>query len=329
MKQIEVFISSTMDELAYERETAQEVIRRFSLSPSLFELFPAMSLSPTQAFLEGVRGCDLFVLILYREASKPVLAELQEAVACDKSIIVLVRASEGKRDDDVQKLLDGLRGRSKASVVPQYVYKEFGTLAQFREALRHALANEMSRRFQPPLHTMTREAMYDLGTQMVQCAQRRVAVYQRTPTYFLGCRPYGAPAGEEWGCENRFLEALNSWIARARKDRKREFVYAFSKDDTLKLMAAQPPALQRSMKKLLKDRLTFCKRVERESRQRLRFGPLLTESVPLAVGDGSVAFMLLWSEGTALCIRQENRAIADVMVRMLKMYMGQTSKLLC
>ena len=43
MGSIKVFISSAIDELEYERETAVKVIRALNLTPSVFEGFRAMS----------------------------------------------------------------------------------------------------------------------------------------------------------------------------------------------------------------------------------------------------------------------------------------------
>jgi hypothetical protein len=324
MRQIQVFVSSTMDELAYERETAVDVIGRFSASPGLFELFPAMSMAPARAYIEAVRECDMLVLIIYRQWSAAVMAEFEEAVAQDKPVIVLVRASEEPRDAQIQQFLAGLQGRDAVMRVPRYVYKTFGTLRQFRESLHEALVHEMSRRFQPPLHTQTREEMYDLGTDIVQYSQRRIAVFERTPSLFLGARPYHAKQDGKWGYEERFVRAWEGWIATAVTDTRREFVYTFSTDYTQRLIAAQSDAVRVAIRATLTERATYYKDLERQSGLRLRFAPLATISVPVIVGDSRVAFWMLGGQDLAVCIQQENRQIAQFVVQMLKAHMVQS-----
>lgn len=317
-----------MDELRFERETAAEVIRELSQEPELFELFPAMSESPIRAFIERVRECDLFVLILCRQYSAPTMAEYKEAVACDKPIIVMVRSSNEPRDEQVRELLRQLEGRAaapaqeRAEVLPavQMVYRTYGTLDEFRTELKRSLVYEIGKVLRPPLHTLTREEMYNLGTEIVEFSQRRLAIVERTPSLFFGVRPYHLPETQKRTYELRFAQSLERWIRSAIEDSRRSFIYAYSPDDVRRTLENQDESLRQALTARCAQNVRVYKVIEQDSGQRLRFGPLRTPfSGPLAVGDARFAFWLLGSSD-AVAIHQENRSIADVVFRMLNRY---------
>jgi hypothetical protein len=315
---LEVFISSAMDELSFERETACEVLREFASEPGLFELFPAMSISPRAACLQEVRDCDVFVLIIYRSYSEPTFEEYYEAVERNKPIIVLLRDTDVPREEKVTEFLQGLREPHGNEA--RFLFKTYRTLADFRTAFREALARELTRLLRSPMCTMTRERMYDLGTEIVRSSQRRLAIVQRTPSLFFGARPYDSD--QKWVWEREFLAHLEAWVEEAgAQDSHRHLVYAYLPRDARQHFLECKAGPREAIAKRVREVLPRYKQVQSDTGQRLRFVALETTiSGPFAVGDDRVGFWLLGDQG-AVCLYQENRRIADLIFEML---LGQT-----
>ena len=96
---IRVFVSSAMRELEYEREAAEDALKKLRFDPWLFEFLPAMNASPSTPYLDAVRDCDVFVLILGQSLRPAVRREYEEAVRTLKSLelrgLVSLEGGEG------------------------------------------------------------------------------------------------------------------------------------------------------------------------------------------------------------------------------------------
>jgi hypothetical protein len=128
-----VFISSIMnaslEDLRGERRVAREVVDSFPvLSAWAFEKAPASFEDLDESYLRHVEECDIFVVIVGSEASNPVAAEVQRAIARNKPILIFAKTVPNRKPM-AQMILDSA-GRKYASFV---------NLAEFEEAVRDAL----------------------------------------------------------------------------------------------------------------------------------------------------------------------------------------------
>ena len=137
---IDVFVSSTMEELAEERRQAREVISsNRSLNPVMFEDFGAMPKGPREAYIGEERECDIVVGILGRDYSKAVDEEFMEAIARRIDLLVFLKNCE--RTSELQSLIERLKSSSAI------VYASYGTLNEFSDKLDESLGNLLAERF--------------------------------------------------------------------------------------------------------------------------------------------------------------------------------------
>lgn len=317
MERIKIFISSVMDELEYEREVACRVIKDLNLEPSMFEIFPSISKKPNKAYIDEVRNCDIFMIIMWRKLSKPVKEEYLEAVRMNKPILMFVKALKGteKRDQNLDIFLGKIEnrkfGETGYEVYPS-VYDTYRSLADFKDALKNAVINEISKFYQSPQATSTREEMYELGTDIIKFAQKRLYVTQRTPSLFFGPREYNAPDSERIHYEKEFYDALGKWIDSTIDDIKREGMYLYPASVTKTEME------EYGLESRTEKAITYYKEKEKESRYRFRISSVVGEySGPVIVGDNRFAIWIA-GENKALCISQTNEKVADAIIRIFK-----------
>jgi len=317
---IKVFVSSDMVELENEREIAETTIRKLSFRALLFELLPALSRSPVAAYIEKVQQCDIFVMILWRELPRAVEQEHDEAVARAKPVLTFLKnLEEGeKRSTELSDFLTDLRVRK--------TYRTFRKLDDLSKSLQQALSEEIAKFYETPRITTTRNELYDLGTDIIRNAQKRLYVVQRTPALFLGAREYLAPEKEKKHFEKRFVDELTKWIKIAEKDDKKTLLYLFSPTAThaeLDSIKKESPKGGRPLSAEVSKRITNYKDVERESGERLRFLPLRHPfSGPMAVGDNRFAIWILGKD-SAVSLSQENDALATHLAQQLEQHVEE------
>ena len=220
MSKLKVFISSAIDELEYEREVATRTIENLNLEPSIFEGFPAMSKTLEDAYIDAVKNCDIFVLILWKSLRPAVEREYLEAVQNSKSILIFVKMlKEGEeREDRLNEFLGTTKSRGEEGINAANIrfYKHYRSLADLEEGLRDGIISEINRKItRTVITTNTREQMYELGTNIILSARKRLCIIQQTPSLLLGCRPYNAPEEEKILYAAKFHNALCEWIDEA------------------------------------------------------------------------------------------------------------------
>lgn len=315
-KQISVFISSDMTEHEYDREIAEEVLTDMIFNPILFELFPAMNMSPSESYTEGVRDCDIFLLLLWKSLSSGVLEEYNEAVKRSKPILMLVKSLAGneKRTPELTTFLKKFDPNSRERPPRRVTYHKYRSVAELKTAVRESVAAEIAKFYREPVYTMARNEMYELGTSIIQYAQRRLYVFQRTPSLILGARPYIADDSKKYAYEREFADVLKKWIGANYKLADKEFVYLFSAKATKKEIQGEP------LEERVKDNVRRLKEIEVESGRRFRIETLdVPMSGPLIVGDNRYAIWIL-GEDQAVSISQENKGISDILVMILNSY---------
>jgi len=317
VRQISVFISSDQTELEYDRQIAEQSLKDMNVNPVLFEVFSAMSYSPNEGCREEVRDCDIFLLLLWKSLSDSVLEEYYEAVKRSKPILIFVKSliRNEKRKDGLETFLKELEsptGPQKHSML-RLTYKPYRKVNELRAVVRESVAAEMAKFYRRPIYTMARNEMYEMGISIIRYAQRRLYLFQRTPSLLLGARPYIVDDSKKYAYEKEFAEVLNLWIDANYKLADKEFLYLFSAEATKKEIEEE---------QLAKDtkRLSYIKEIEVGSGRRFRIRTLdVPISGPLIVGDNRYAIWVL-GEDQAVSMSQDNKGISDILVMILNSY---------
>lgn len=326
MQPVKVFISSALEELEHEREIAKAAIQRLRLVPVLFEGLPPTSKALEESYLDEVRDCDLFVLILWKSLRRPVRKELHEASLMRKPILVLLKDLRGSesRDRDLLEFIGGLGGSEEEldKTQPERTgehsqrfvpfYKSFRSLSDLESLLGDGLSFELSRLLRRTITTThSRLEMYELGSRIAEFAKRRLYVVQRTPLLLLGAREYGDSSKNKVWYEQSLLDELNKWAERTTQDDSAEFVCLFD------LHATRQEIRKSKLQKTAKRSLARLKRLEQKSGRRFRFLPMpASHSGPVTIGDDWAAIWILGEEDAA-CVSVTNRDIADKLVEVL------------
>lgn len=313
MVQIRVFISSAIHELEYEREAASKIISELGMEPILFEGLPPMSKVLQDAYLDEVRNCDFFILILWKAFRKAVEREYVEAVNNNKPILMFVKMLKDNevREEQLSRFIGELKrtNNERASRIPYY--KPYRSLEQFSQLLKKGLMHEVEKKlFTTPFATQTREEMYRVGTKIIQSARKRLYIIQRTPSLIFGPRPLHEDQKLQY--EANFASALESWIDKVVQGNDRECVYLYCPQSTKEEMERE------QMQQHVKQKIKLYKKKERLSGYRFRFSSIQTRySGPIAIGDNKVA---IWITGkdNAISISFMDRRVSDELVRILK-----------
>lgn len=121
---LKVFISSAMTELHDARVTVQRALTDAGFEVIWFEGFGAQPAPPDSAYIEGVKGANIYVGIFWNQHSLPTEQEYHVALDENKPCFIYVRETGGKRDPNLQKLID-------EEFKKRHTYKTFGELSTF------------------------------------------------------------------------------------------------------------------------------------------------------------------------------------------------------
>ncbi|MDH5690550.1 MAG: DUF4062 domain-containing protein [Candidatus Bathyarchaeota archaeon] len=313
MARLRVFVSSAMHELEYEREVASKVIRELDMEPILFEGLPPMSKILQDAYLDEVKNCDFFVLILWQTLREAVEQEYITAVKNNRPILVLVKMLKKNeiREENLSRFIGELErvNNQQASFIPYY--KAYRSLDQLSQFLKEGLMQEVERRlYAQTVTTRTREEMYQLGTEIMRSARKRLYIIQRTPSLIFGPRPYHDDRKLRYDVD--FASALESWISKVVEGAGRECAYLYS------AQSAKDEMEKERMQEQVKQKIKLYKEKERLSGYRFRFSSIPPRySGPIAVGDNQVAIWIM-GEHNAVSISFVNRRVSDELIRILK-----------
>lgn len=321
-RQLSVFISSDMTELEYDREIAEEVLTDMIFNPILFELFPAMNMSPSESYTEGVRDCDIFLLLLWKSLSLGVLEEYNEAVKRSKPILMLVKSLAGneKRTPELTTFLKKFDPNSRERPPRRVTYHKYRSVAELKTAVQESVAAEIAKFYKEPVYTVARDEMYELGTSIIQYAQRRLYLFQRTPSLILGARDYLVDDSMKYVYEKKFADVLTEWINVNYKLSDKEFLYLFSPKATEQEIRDKQLGKNTNYLSDVKKRVRWLKKIEAKSCHRFKIDMLdVPVSGPLIVGDNRYAIWILGKD-QAVSISQENKGMCDILVRILNSY---------
>lgn len=146
-QRLRVFVSSTLRELAREREAAQEAIRGLRLAPVLFELgarpHPASDLY--RAYLDQ---SHIFLGIYWQSygwvAPDMSVSGLEDEyiLAADKPKLIYIKSPAPDREENLKELLDRIKGDNAVS------YKYFSTVEELQQSIENDLVIMLAERFE-------------------------------------------------------------------------------------------------------------------------------------------------------------------------------------
>jgi predicted ATPase/class 3 adenylate cyclase len=143
---LRVFVSSTLGELAAERDAARTAVRTMRLTPVMFEL-GASPHPPQELYRSYLAQSDVFVGIYWRSygwvAPDADVSGLEDELrrSGDRPKLIYVKEPAEGRDDELERLLEGIRADALAS------YKVFATPGELAELLVDDLAVLITERF--------------------------------------------------------------------------------------------------------------------------------------------------------------------------------------
>jgi hypothetical protein len=133
-----VFISSIIDNVPSSRELQEErgliegLIESMPLvAPWVWESKPVSSQEKHEYYIKGVRGCDIFVLLLDKTLKPGVKLEYKEAIKTRKLILAFVK--NGPKDSDMEEFLDAL----------PHKYAPFATPKELEQKVRESIYEEI------------------------------------------------------------------------------------------------------------------------------------------------------------------------------------------
>lgn len=158
MHNIRVFISSDMTELEHDREMLVRAVESLNLDPTYFEGLPPSTKDGEDAWLDEVRNCDVFVLLLWRTMKPAVLKEYEIAVQNQKPVLVFVKLlKEGeKRSRALNEFLESLKPKDEPRADPALYsltrvlrpkfYKHYRALRELEVEARSGISLEIESR---------------------------------------------------------------------------------------------------------------------------------------------------------------------------------------
>lgn len=200
---IKVFISSLEEELACERDFAARAIEEIFLEPEVTvvpirsEEFLATYRS--KEYIRQLEESDIVVVILWKNISKYVKEEIEEARRLGKHLLVFVKDSgKERRSKELIKLIEKLK--------PYIRYARFKQMREFERIVRESVQNEITRLlFSAPKPFDTVKNIYEYATEIISRTHRELYTVERTPLLLLGLHK-NIPEQE------RFYKVLKNWV---------------------------------------------------------------------------------------------------------------------
>lgn len=328
MKLINIFISSAERELELEREIAGDAIESLNLEPVLFELSPALSNSPYEGFLDKVDKCDIFVMMLWKTFTEAVKAEYKRALQKHKPILIFLKnARPGEIiSEDLQELIDEAYSNKEPGKYPvKSIWKDFRGAKDLQAKLRKSILEEIGKFYQEPRSTSTRQELYEIGQSIIDSAQRRLLMFQRTPTLFLGTKDrmvedaYNAKSYQTY--EKDFLEALIQWIKKYAPVNNVTLTYLFdlkkTKEELKKFITEKN---SETITARITENIAKYKELEKQTNYRFTFNPIdKPVSGPFIVGDNRYGIWIM-GDDDAVSFSQENEKVATTLTRIISSY---------
>ncbi len=150
-QRLRVFVSSTLQELAEEREAAKKAIQDIQLIPVMFEL-GARPHAPRNLYREYLAQSHIFIGIYWERygwiAPEESISGLEDEYNLSENMpkLIYIKKSEGHREDKLSELLHKIQRDDKVS------YKSFSDAKELSNLILNDLAVLLTERFNTSLH---------------------------------------------------------------------------------------------------------------------------------------------------------------------------------
>jgi len=176
-----VFISSLIGELSQERQVLQQAITSFGITkPWIFEYTPASSELIIQSYIEKVRQCDFFIILIDENISNAVENEFNEAIANQKPILALL-----KNDKDQKDHYRSPAARAVIQRIPSKVAK-FSNLTELALQSRIALCDEINRRVRNGTMSLSEQSLRNIEKHEKRLSSTNLNLPPRRYTRLIG-----------------------------------------------------------------------------------------------------------------------------------------------
>ena len=165
-----VFISSVMNaEMEKARTFAVGAIERVEFGrPWAFEFTPASSETADDAYLRKVREADFVVWLAGSKTTRPVINEINEAIASSRRILVFKLPAE-QRDSATQAMIDQVGNYTK--------WHEVGKIEDLPKSITDAFSDEIVRSVRNPIAPNRRQKLrQDIRLSISRCKQALVSL---------------------------------------------------------------------------------------------------------------------------------------------------------
>jgi hypothetical protein len=307
MGEIHVFISSSLTELECEREVAEKTILGLGLKPVMFEILHAMDKPLENAYIDAIKGSQIFVLIVWKDFTEAVEKEYNTAVECGIPILLLAKKPTFRetRTERLDSLINVAAKSAKTGNVKYVPFrKNFRTLAEFEHELKEGVMKLISDRFTEPVLTTTNiDTICETNQNMIQNATKRLLLVTKTPMLLLGVKPYKSKQKKR--NPNQLYQALMSWIETLKNDENKEMLYLYSVEDT------RNEIKQNNLEKTVEANLKKFKRLEEETNGRFQLCPLKEFPGRINISDNCFGIQFRAPEGEAVYIHRQDAAISS------------------
>jgi sec-independent protein translocase protein TatA len=133
-KPLTVFVSSVINELQDERNNIVDAIKSIPITrPWLFEYSPPSSDEVEEVYIDQVKKCDIFVLIVGHSVSDAVIKEYEIAKELKKPILVVIKKCT--KEAATMSFIKSI----------EFKWNEYSDISQFISLIKCALADELIR----------------------------------------------------------------------------------------------------------------------------------------------------------------------------------------
>lgn len=303
---LNVFISSK-DFLDDERLTVAQAISDLGMNPILSQSHYWVATSDDKEYLRQVQIANVVILLLEANPEIPtemseetyyhyVLNEIDIALEKGKAVLMFVKQ---KKWEKYPELLDSILQKMQSYVFP----RTFNSCVDLRSAVLSALLSELFDSYiQEPEVLESSHNLYRSATDLINRANQRIYLSQKTPTILFGPRLNSRE-------ERLFFDACKAWIESAVTSDNKEFVILYNIDDVMKEMREN---LSQYNVAMIRDNLKFLRDKLGES---LKIVPVNQPLIKFAVFDHKMSLWLRLGQ-KVFGIAAQQHATCDVLIRM-------------
>lgn len=222
-----IFIGSRHREFQAFRQELKKLVDRTGVFKAV--LFPESGVSgqPSRQYLADLKRCQILVLLIGKDTSRHVDAEIHAALDAGIAIIPLLKTDRAnsplpKAWHYYEKDLSGIE------------YQTFFDQDSLAKAFNDAIIHQTWLAYSPLEdvlgHKSSRDKCYDQLTDLIETASRRLVLIQRTSSLMLGAREYA-------NTEAQFIEVI---IKRLRQKPALQFIHVFHGPNTEEEARANP-----------------------------------------------------------------------------------------